>query len=250
MRKGVVNSHVQMPKSVLKRFEKGGKLFYYDVENGFIGNNGHAKSINTESGYYSQEIEDYLRDTVEAPFGNLLKSIDEINLEADSFISSDFDETVKIFAYALLSRSPMMLTSIDKASVFFQFMNKQDRHDYAAQAGIELAKQQNILNKFISTIAINRSSTPLILPICGLYTIRISHADCIVIPVSPETAVVLVPKKSGLNIIRGREILFLMFVEDSAIQRLNRTAFRTQVQYNYGCVVSPSKFALEQSREM
>lgn len=65
-----VNSHIQMPKEMIKRFHNEYNLCcYYNVEGNFIGTKGPAESLNTEWGYYSVDAEHYLRDTIEPPFG-------------------------------------------------------------------------------------------------------------------------------------------------------------------------------------
>ena len=66
MKLGSVNSHIQMPRFLLARFEnERHSFFYYDVKKGFIGSNGHAKSMNTEHGYDPDEIEKLSSDEIE-----------------------------------------------------------------------------------------------------------------------------------------------------------------------------------------
>ena len=74
MKPGSVDSHIQMPRFLLARFENEcHSFFYYDVKKGFIGSNGHAKSMNTEHGYYPDEVEKLLSDEIEKPFSQVLK---------------------------------------------------------------------------------------------------------------------------------------------------------------------------------
>ena len=77
----MVNSHIQMPRVLLKRFHNSNnRFFYYDVKKHIIGINGTAKSTNTELDYYSQPTEDYFRDNIETPFGELLTYIEKMEL--------------------------------------------------------------------------------------------------------------------------------------------------------------------------
>ena len=77
MEPGNVDSHIQMPRFLLARFEnEQHKFFYYDVKKRFIGTNGHAKSTNTEYGYYPNEIEELLNNELEQPFSRILQFID------------------------------------------------------------------------------------------------------------------------------------------------------------------------------
>ena len=169
-----MQSHIQMPKCVLKRFEnQNERFYYYDVKKGIIGNNGHARSINTEFGYYSQNTEGFLRDYIETPFSELLCQIDRIDFDSVPFSKpSDFDVRVKRFIYALISRSPQMMSGIKKSSFFFQLLPDRDQHDYAAAKGIELAEQLNVFGDYFVTFAVNKSTMRFILPMCGLYNFK------------------------------------------------------------------------------
>ena len=56
-----VNSHIQMPKEVIKRFHNQYKLCcYYDVKGNFVGTKGTAESLNTAWGFFSARTEHYL----------------------------------------------------------------------------------------------------------------------------------------------------------------------------------------------
>lgn len=93
----VINSHIQMPKVLLKRFHNdNSRFFYYDVQKHVIGNNGRAKSINTQLGYYSQQTEDCFRDNIETPFGEVLTYIEKTGIDRETFtISSSAKEIIK-----------------------------------------------------------------------------------------------------------------------------------------------------------
>ena len=55
-----MDSHIQMPKFMLRRFEnEQHELLYYDVETNVIAK-GFPKSINTEEDYYSDVMESIL----------------------------------------------------------------------------------------------------------------------------------------------------------------------------------------------
>jgi len=100
-----IQSHIQMPKLLLKRFHNDNNRFcYYDVKRGFIGTKGTAESTNTELGYYSLATEHYLRDKIETPFGKILAYIDKIDFDQECFhIASDFEQSTRNFIYALMA---------------------------------------------------------------------------------------------------------------------------------------------------
>ena len=66
----MINSHIILPKFLLKNFEIDHSFWYYDIDGYYIAK-GYASSFNTEKGYYSEEMEQILNSTVETPFSNL-----------------------------------------------------------------------------------------------------------------------------------------------------------------------------------
>ena len=93
MEEKLIDSHIQMPKSVLKRFEdKNHRFYYFDVKGGFIGNNGHSGKINTKQGFYSKEAEEFLNKNIEKPFSELFEVIDGISIDPpQGHIDAAFD---------------------------------------------------------------------------------------------------------------------------------------------------------------
>ena len=172
MKPGSVNSHVQMPRFLLSRFEnERHSFFYYDVKKGFIGSNGHAKSMNTEQGYYPNEIEKLLSDEIEKPFSQVLKFIDSLDLEKPFFTMTNTDESnIKQFLVSLMIRSPLFMDSINKSSVSFQFFTPADQRTLAITQGIMEAEKQRVFDRYRVTFTVNKTEKPFILPISGLYS--------------------------------------------------------------------------------
>ena len=242
-----MQSHIQMPKCVLKRFEnQNERFYYYDVKKGIIGNNGHARSINTEFGYYSQNTEGFLRDYIETPFSELLCQIDRIDFDSVPFSKpSDFDVRVKRFIYALISRSPQMMSGIKKSSFFFQLLPDRDQHDYAAAKGIELAEQLNVFGDYFVTFAVNKSTMRFILPMCGLYNFKYNEIDTLFLPVSPWLSIALVKNDGAGLFIRGDEAAMFLISDNNQATWFNKRALSAQKQAGSGYVVSPERAALE-----
>ena len=111
--------------------------------------------------------------------------------------------------------------------------------------GISIAQNQNFFGEYISTLAINKSRYSFVLPISGFYSMKIMGEEHVIVPITPETALVLVPRNAQKRIIHGNLLSLYRFDEDSAINRLNKAAFRSQAQQGYGYLVSPDKESLE-----
>ena len=141
-----VNSHIQMPKCVLRNFaDEQQTVHYFDFEENAI-KIGRAASLNTELGYYSQDTEDYLRDNIETPFGKVMAFLKGISKDDTFSVSDTLFDDVRKFLYSLMSRSPNMLDSVTKSSAFFQFLPKQAQHDYVAVTGIQIAQNRGLFD--------------------------------------------------------------------------------------------------------
>ena len=99
----------------------------------------------------------------------------------------DFDDIAFDYVYALLSRSPSFLKSINNNSSFFQFYSELDRHDIAAHDGYIMAKEKNLLGSYAIAFLDNSSDEELLLPTGGITQVG-SRLLC---PVTPRRAIVL-----------------------------------------------------------
>lgn len=247
MKPGNVNSHIQMPRFLLARFEnEHHAFFYYDVEKGFIGTNGHAKSMNTEHGYYPDEIEKLLSDEIEKPFSQVLRFIESLDLEKPFFTMTSTDESnIKQFLVSLMLRSPLFLNGINRNSVFFEFFSPADQHTLAITQGIMEAEKQKVFDSFRVTFTVNKTGKPFILPISGLYTYRLNGYTHISLPVSPQMAITLI-ENAGIPFIEKEGVTRMYLItEEKYVTELNRFAFREQCKQGYGVVISPTKEAME-----
>lgn len=248
MKPGSVNSHVQMPRFLLARFEnERHSFFYYDVKKGFIGSNGHAKSMNTEHGYYPDEIEKLLSDEIEKPFSQVLKFIDSLDLEKSFFTMTNTDESnIKQFLVSLMIRSPLFMDSINKTSAFFQFFSPADQHALAISQGIMEAEKQRVFDSFRVTFTVNKTEKPFILPISGLYSYSLNGYAHVSFPVSPRIAITLIENARIPFVEKDGITRLYLITEDKFLTKLNRFAFREQCNQGYGVVISPAKEELEE----
>lgn len=243
-----INSHIQMPRCVLKRFEdEYHRFFYYDVSKNIIGSNGHAKTTNTQSGYYSDKAEQYLSDDIEAPFSKVLQFVDRTDFDAPVFqVDNNFSTNVKSFVYALLARDPKLLSQINSNSMFYQFLPKQSQHDFAAVEGIRLARENGFFDAYNVTFSINKTIKPFLLPICGIYSYKIKDVIHINLPITPQIAITLVAPKEVPALIKDNIISMYLIEEELILKRLNGFAFKTQCNTGWGYVISPEKNVLEE----
>ena len=249
MEPGNVDSHIQMPRFLLARFEnEQHKFFYYDVKKRFIGTNGHAKSTNTEYGYYPNEIEELLNNELEQPFSRILQFIDSVDLDTQHFTMTTIDENnIKQFLTSFIVRSPLFIDDLNKNSVFFQLFNIADQHAIAITQGFAEAQKQMFFDDYRITLTVNKSTIPFILPICGLYEYSLNGYTHINLPVSPKIAITMI-ESAGIHSIEKNGLIHLYLInQEKHTKKLNEFAFKHQCKQQYGCVISPSKEAIEEA---
>lgn len=238
-----VNSHIQMPKCVLRNFaDEQQTVHYFDFQENAI-KIGRAASLNTELGYYSQDTEDYLRDNIETPFGKVMAFLKGISKDDTFSVSDTLFDDVRKFLYSLMSRSPNMLDSVTKSSAFFQFLPKQAQHDYVAVTGIQIAQNRGLFDDWQITFMINDSNTPFVLPQNGIYQfgLRTCEDACLNLPITPKISIVFFPKKHIDKFVDGNMVKLFHFSEDETAQTLNEKAFLSEKVNNKMRVFSNSQ---------
>lgn len=144
-----INSHVQAPKLLLKRFENdSGMFYYYDVKEHFIGSNGHAKTMNTIKNYYPSTIEKFLNRKIETPFATVLKELDQIDYDTTFQMPSDISEKVHRFMRAALARSIQLHSKICKDHKFKQKYTEREKHGLAMMSAFQSAEDMNYFEGF------------------------------------------------------------------------------------------------------
>jgi len=249
---GLVNSHIQMPKLLLKRFHNEHQSYYaYDVSTGFINKNGSAKSTNTILGYYSNLVEDALQSEIESPFGTLLTTLDSmlnsLDLSVDRFSPPpNYEQVIFSFVHALMARDPYMLDAMKNRSGFSRFLSEIDQHDIAVILGMSEANEHPPFPGYKPTFMVNTTSTPFVLPVCGMYDFRFDGHIVINLPISKNLAITLISHDLLQKMRNQSGAIALIRVDDPLIvQRLNSIAFQAQVQRKWGWVVCPNRAEID-----
>lgn len=240
-------SHIQLPKCVLKNFQDDKQwLYYYDFESNKIGR-GRAKSFNTEKGYYSQEVENYLRDTIETPFGKVMSIVKEITKDDRFSIPTSCFDSVREYIYALIGRGPEMQKIIGQNSVLFQFLPSQDRHDYAVMSGIENAKERKLFENWQVTFMVNDSNIPFVLPRQGIFDFEFKSYECtcLSMPITPRISIILIPEEHISEFVDNGVTKLLSLSDDEIAKSLNNRAFLTEKKHNKQSIISNKREEIE-----
>lgn len=255
---GEIGSHIQMPRCALNYFvDENNQLYYIDIEmlcfthklsrdQNYV-KKGHAKSLNTEKGYYSDSVEGMLSEMVEAPYGIALAHIANMDYSTLPLKIETVDiAAIRRFMVALICRGPKMQEALENKSIFYQFFPVQSKHDMAA-SGILEPVANNIFEMFDFSILVNESKMPFVLPVSGYYDIYLEGKPHIILPMNEHVAAVHHSKEvTKAQIENFGERAAFKVVDEGQIYEMNKRAVQRQYRSGYGYVVSSSKSLLEQ----
>lgn len=235
----VIDSHVQMPKCVLKKFaNQSCGFFCFDIESGRV-KKCHPKTLNTEWGYYSSHVEKYLCDEIETKVGRLIKTIEKSDFTNPKELPCDYERVVRLYVYSLVSRSPSLQKEMKEKNTLFSILPEIMKHDIVAEGGIKLAEKANLLSEYKVAFLVNTSGEEMMLPTGGLMTIK----NKICCPVSPIRAFVLEYKGQHDDLMSNTVNVYS--VEDKkTIQDMNKRIIEQERSRDKKFVVSRNRESL------
>jgi len=240
-----MNSHIQMPKKILKKFVNEQNFYYkYDAKTHDI-NKGFPKSTYTQEGYYSDNIETFFNQSVETHLNklyNYIKGIEEkeLPITLDNYIIN----IAKNYILLLLIRSEIFHNLISNGSLFSEILNEQEQHDTI----IIHAIRNKTINQFIDDLEIsfiyNKTKVPFVLPTRGLYQFNYKGIPCFNIPIDPYFSVwARMPNKIITEVNDG--LLVINNPQCDIVNDLNFIAVREQVKDGVGYIVSHNEELLK-----
>lgn len=243
-----MDSHIQMPKFVLKQFvgEKG-DFYKYDVNNGYI-SVGAPASTNTEKGYYSESVEEKLSKCIETPFSQ--KIVQKLKNDRDVVFEEQDMESVYNYACSLLFRDPETVSIAQENVPYYELWGKQLQHDIVVDSGMSDEKlRQRLKKEFTPTIMLNETEQQFILPTCGMYSfsLRDTGERFIILPFAKFEAIYFIDNNFIDKFTTKQGDITRVTVNDvEIVNRLNEIAFKQQIGRKSGFVVAHSKALLEQ----
>lgn len=242
-----MDSHIQMPKCILKQFVNN-KNFLYSLDvNTMEIKKKFPKSVNTEEDYYSISIENFLSKFYESKIGKVIAFSKNNDFNVDRFEAPEgFRDTVIDYANMLIARGKSFQKEINDSSVFFQFMDKQSRHDFAILSVAENSKTIQPFEDHLVTFAINKSSIPFVLPTGGMCSFKSTYGSIILLPVTPNIAFALIKCNENFSFVENGVAKMLLFENDEIVMDVNRNAIIVEKSKDKGWIVSADKKILEE----
>ena len=240
-----IKSHIQMPRFMLERFENSKhELYYLNIQSKERVSRGHAKSINSELGYYDEYTERILDKSIETPFSQLLSKTD---LTTGFCITEDIEKIVKRFYSSLLVRDPSMIKAIDSKSIMMQFVEIDDytKRNLYTEVGIKNNYKTGLFDDYFLSVLINETSTPFVLPNCGFYAIGNNKEKYLILPINPFQTFVLISKTAYDRYVDNNSFTGLRIEKEIGVKNLNEVAVISQAKKEWGYIVCPEKQELE-----
>lgn len=240
-----INSHVQIPRCILKQFEDDKHMLYwYDCSDGRI-KRGHAKTINTIKGYYPEELERYLSEHIEHPIAHVIQTLKSMdNMHPLLAMSDEMKQAIWRYFYAVIQRARNVHTKIEKEAKFLQLFPDDIKRKNAIVWGIEDACYFNLFRGWVINISINTTNEPFVLPLCGFYTFAIQDFNTINIPLTPTYAITLVPVEYMLRYTANGKIKMFSIDDPALAKYLNQRAIKAELESNNVGIVAATRASL------
>lgn len=244
-----VNSHIQLPKSILKRFkESSGRVFYLDVDTKKIGLCG-IKKLGVQYGYYSDAAEDFLNKQIESPLALLCDKIQKfVNEDLDSLeLPAETEVLLKKYFITSMARSESTKKKVFEHSVTAQFFTEQDNNDAMVYISSEsVFDDNNIVKDYSFGLYINCSERQFVVPRNCYYTVNDTSTTCIVAPVSPNVALGLFPPEYVVNNSDFLEYRIRVINDNDTLDYMNKQALQFEYVLNRKFVAAKRKEELVQ----
>ena len=220
-----VRSHIQIPKFVIKNFtDPQGKVYYYDFQKGYI-RHGYPKSINTECGYYSPEMEKALCQLVESRFSKVLRKTEKISKGEPIAFTPEEQDTAFLYFYSLVARGTAVAKIILSNCITSCLLDDQGFHDFTVESVIHVLCANNFFADAVVTVGLNTTSVPFVLPGSGYY----ASNGAVIMPLTPYFAILLVYEKQE-RFWDGKQCLVALFDTPDTIRNANIRAFSIELE--------------------
>lgn len=215
-----VDSHVQLPKCLLKNFRTNERLYYFDTtKNKKIKSS--ARNYNTEFGYYSLFFEEHLSNVYESIISELIIKIKPfVNQEVKEIMLDDLRSKInKLFKMAVF-RNPKNVKQINEESVTADLFDGGYDTEYLLMAGEEI--NSNYIKDYVPVLLINKTKNGILLTRSLISIIFVQKNRFIIMPLHPKFAIVLVTSKYYENMIEELgEGSYIHIEDEDALRKLN-----------------------------
>ena len=228
-----MKSHKSLPKSVIAKWGNNGEILYLDIKTNQINKDGYY--LNAEEKYYDCHVEGLLSQKIEMPYGRIRKKLYKFENNEVSQLQLDLNEieALKIYANACVVRTEHFLKGLSKDSYFGQYITFENvkeqniiLYQYLINKNIISSSLDNTIVFFLKASGNNN----FVLPKCNIYEAICKYVKSyiIVMPISPKSAIMFMPKEKAKEFIKISKTRFLL-CDDKSLQVLNEFALESEI---------------------
>lgn len=226
-----VDSHVQLPKLLLKNFRTQDYLFYINAEANII-KRSSASSYNTCFGYYSIWFEQYLSKNYEKIISNIIKILTSfINGEFEYITLKDLNKNVNKLFFMALIRNPKFIKEVNNYSLTSKLFD--GGYDTEFLAVISEKEENNFIKNYTPVPLINITNKNLVTLKSLIANIHIDHEiECMVILLHPKFAIALIPNEYYKKMIKEQgQQTYLQLNDERVLIKINEQIYKC-AKYN------------------
>ena len=237
----MIDSHIQVPKGILKNFrdpaDQTKKVWWLDIITKEIKRH-PTKSLGAKSGYFSAQMEQEFNQYAEndiARFGQRIRAFCEDSQDNSIFVSEKDIALSKRYIKMLVARSSLVFEKYLQSTPITLCFSEQSNHDFSA--GFALASQGKwdaILHERRFSLLVNYTNYHLVLPRNGFYFFECEGRDILFAPLSPKGGILFLPKDYP-----EADPSYMMHIADpDQIRRLNLHALKYEYLFHGAFVAS------------
>lgn len=231
-----VDSHVQLPKLLLKNYRTNYNLFYLNTSSNKIIKSS-AKNYNTSFGYYSLEFEEYLSVTYEKIISSIIELfIPFINQEVTTITLKDLSTNINKLFFMALIRNPKYIKEINEHSLTAQLFDGGYDAEYLAITGEKM--NTNFIKGYTPVPLVNTTNKNLVTIKSLVSNLYIDGGiECMVMLLHPKFAIALVPNDYYKKMIDEQgEQTYLQLNDEKALIKMNKQIYNC-AKFNHDDVI-------------
>lgn len=220
-----VDSHIQLPKLLLKNYRTNYNLFYLNTSSNKIIKSS-AKNYNTSFGYYSLTFEEYLSITYEKIISSIIELfIPFINQEVTTITLTDLNTNINKLFFMALIRNPKYIKEINEHSLTAQLFDGGYDAEYLAITGEKM--NTNFIKGYTPVPLINTTNKNLVTIKSLVSNLYIDGGiECMAMLLHPKFAIALVPNDYYKKMIDEQgEQTYLQLNDEKALIKMNKQIY-------------------------
>lgn len=220
-----VDSHVQLPKLLLKNYRTNDNLFYLNTSSNKIIKSS-AKNYNTCFGYYSLAFEEYLSVNYEKIISSIIELfIPFINQEVTTITLKDLNKNINKLFFMALIRNPKYIKEINERSLTAQLFDGGYDAEYLTITGEKM--NTNFIKGYTPVPLVNTTTKNLVTIKSLVSNLYIDGGiECMVMLLHPKFAIALVPNDYYKKMIdeQGQQT-YLQLNDEKSLIKMNKQIY-------------------------